>query len=252
MNSAVAPLGSEVGVMAWMLPPDLRTAEAEALEALRAALAADAKGRWTLELRFEGLRLLPVVLRLGAALEADELPFRLLFADAGATALTRRDGPELADHIASFSDQRRRQQAEPTAEPKNQAPLLLLVGASQAEYEEVETLCEGYQGPVVLINASLEDAAVGIGSVARQRRRGFLSLWSAAYALIPRPASALRRCYPHDWELYRLDPDGYRAVARFDHRPDGEEQDAALPTEGGTGLAGTLRSVDRLLEGLQN
>ncbi|MEI6615496.1 MAG: DUF1995 family protein [Cyanobium sp. ELA507] len=243
-----------------MLPPDLRTAEAEALEALRAALAADAKGRWTLELRFEGLRLMPVVLRLGAALKADELPFRLLFADAGATALARRDGPELADHIASFSDQRRRQQAEPiagstagpTAEPTNQAPLLLLVGASQAEYEEVETLCEGYQGPVVLINASLEDAAVGIGSVARQRRRGFLSLWSAAYALIPRPASALRRCYPHDWELYRLDPDGYRAVARFDHRPDGEEQDAALETEGGNGLAGTLRSVDRLLEGLQN
>jgi len=260
LNSAVAPLGSEVGVMAWMLPPDLRTAEAEALEALRAALAADAKGRWTLEMRFEGLRLMPVVLRLGAALEADELPFRLLFADAGATALARRDGPELADHIASFSDQRRRQQAEPiagptaepTAEPTNQAPLLLLVGASQAEYEEVETLCQGYQGPVVLINASLEDAAVGIGSVARQRRRGFLSLWSAAYALIPRPASALRRCYPHDWELYRLDPDGYRAVARFDHRPDGEEQDAALATEGGTGLAGTLRSVDRLLEGLQN
>ena len=272
MNSAVAPLGSEVGVMAWMLPPDLRTAEAEALEALRAALAADAKGRWTLELRFEGLRLMPVVLRLGAALEADELPFRLLFADAGATALARRDGPELADHIASFSDQRRRNQAEPTAGPTagptaepttgptaeptaeltNQAPLLLLVGASQAEYEEVETLCQGYPGPVVLINASLEDAAVGIGSVARQRRRGFLSLWSAAYALIPRPASALRRCYPHDWELYRLDPDGYRAVARFDHRPDGEEQDAALATEGGTGLAGTLRSVDRLLEGLQN
>jgi len=47
-----------------MLPADLRSAEAEAIAAVTAALADDPAGRWTLELRFEGLRLLPVVLRL--------------------------------------------------------------------------------------------------------------------------------------------------------------------------------------------
>ena len=47
-----------------MLPADLRTAEAEALQALQAALAAGSGGRWTVEFRFEGLRLMPVVLRL--------------------------------------------------------------------------------------------------------------------------------------------------------------------------------------------
>jgi hypothetical protein len=243
-----------------MLPPDLRTAEAETREALRSALAADPRGRWTVELRFEGLRLLAPVLRLAAALEADAVAFRLLFSDAGAAALARRDGPALAERIASFSDQLRRQGAEAAGAGDDQAAgsdeLLLLVGASQSDYEEVETLCQAHRGPVVLINPGLEDAAVGIGSVARQRRRGFLALWKAAYALIPQAATALRRCHPDDWELYRLDPDGYRFAGRFDHRPDAEEQETALaagvPGSTASGLAATLRSVDRLLEGLQN
>jgi hypothetical protein len=288
-----------------MLPPDLRTAEAELLEALRSALAAEPRGRWTVELRFEGLRLLAPVLRLAEALEAAGTPLRLLFADAGAAALARRDGAALAPRIASFSDALRRRQAagegatstgaaaaegepgnqdtqqgaaattatasEPTAglqtgpaaDPTAALPLdshaaaadqevLLLVAPSQAEYGVVEPLCQGHPGAVVLINPSLEDAAVGIGSVARQRRRGFLSGWNAAYALIPRGSSALRRCHPGDWELYRLDPDGYRAVATFPQKPDAEQQEAALTGGDGGGLGATLRSVDRLLEGLQN
>ena len=56
-----------------MLPPDLRTAEAETREALRSALAADPRGRWTVELRFEGLRLLAPA-RIGEAAGSDHYP----------------------------------------------------------------------------------------------------------------------------------------------------------------------------------
>jgi len=236
----------------------------EAVVALRSALERDRRGRWTVELRFEGLRLLPVVLRLAEALDAAGLPFRLLFPDAGAAALARRDGPGLASRIASFGDQLRQQAAATSADPGDASaasdaettadeapPLLLLVGASQAEYDEVERLCQQHPAAVVLLNPGLEDAAVGIGSVARQRRRGFLAELQAAYALVPLAGSALRRAHPSDWELYRLDPDGYRLVSRFDHRPDGEERDAALSGGEAAGLGATLRSVDRLLEGLQ-
>jgi len=228
-----------------MLPADLRSAEQEALVALRSALAAEPRGRWTVELRFEGLRLLPVVLRLAQALAAGDLAPRLLFADMGATALARRDGADLAESIASFGDQRRLQAAGPTE------GLLLLVGASQAEYEQVEALCADHRGAVVLVNPTLEDATVGIGSVARQRRRGFLATWQAAYALIPQVDRALRRAHPDPWELYRLDADGFRAVGTWEQKPDAEQQELGLSGGAAPGMGANLRSLNALIEGLQ-
>lgn len=229
-----------------MLPADLRTAEAEALQALQAALGAGSGGRWTVEFRFEGLRLMPVLLRLLEGLMAERPVVRLLFPDAGATALARRDAPALAEHIGSFSDQRRRQQEGASS------GVLLLVGASQAEYELVEEVCRGHGDAVVLINPSLEDAGVGIGSVARQRRRGFLAGWRAAYALLPRADRALRIAHPGEWELYRLDPDGFRLAGRFEEKPDGEQQDLALSGRQEAGLGGNLRALGQMIEDLQN
>jgi hypothetical protein len=233
-----------------MLPPDLKSAEAEALLALRSALAADPRGRWTAELRFEGLRLLPVVLRLAGALQGEGTDLALLFADAGATALARRDAGEGGPPIASYAEHRRR-----SGEGASTPSVLLLVGASPADYEEVEALCAAHGGAVVLLNPTLEDAAVGIGSVARQRRRGFLATWQAAYALIPLAGRALRRAHPAPWELYRLDPDGYRLAATFDTRPDGEAQEAALAASVGAspdgGVGAGLRALGDLIDGLQ-
>jgi hypothetical protein len=229
-----------------MLPADLHTAEAEALDALHLALASTAAGRWTVEFRFEGLRLLPVVLRLHGALKAAGLELRLLFADMGATALARRDAGEGAGTIASFGDQQRLQAEGPSE------GLLLLAGASQAEYEQVEQICSAHRGPVVLLNPNLEDATIGIGSVARQRRRGFLAQWQAAYALLPQNGSALRRAWPGEWELYRLDPDGYRFVASFERKPDGEQQELALSGGQSPGFGSNLKALGDLIEGLQN
>lgn len=229
-----------------MLPADLRSAETEATEALRAALAAEPRGRWTVELRFEGLRLMPLALRCGDRLVQAGVEGRLLFPDAGATALARRDAPALAPRIASFADQLRLQKEGPSE------GVVLLVGAGQTEYEEVETLCSAHRGAVVLINPALEDAAVGIGSVARQRRRGFLAGWQSAYALIPRADGALRRAWPDAWQLYRLDPDGYRAVTTFDQKPDGEQLEQALSGQARAGLGTSLRALDQFIEGLRS
>ncbi len=245
-----------------MLPPDLRSAEAETLTAVRSALAAEPRGRWTVEWRFEGLRLLAPALRLaGDLLTEAGRGGRLLFADEGAAALARRESEILAPRIASYGDERRRQgddsgvnSGEAGSEAGSEAGgegLLLLVAPSQAEYDLVEALCGAHRGAVVLLNPNLEDAAVGIGSVARQRRKGFLSTWQTAYALLPDAESALRRAHPGEWELYRLDPDGYRLVRSFERRPDGESRAEALAGTGGVGLAGQLRGLNDLLEGLQ-
>jgi hypothetical protein len=103
----------------------------------------------------------------------------------------------------------------------------------------------------VLLNPALEDAAIGIGSVARQRRRGFLAGWRSAYALLPQVDRALRRAYPQPWELYRLDADGFRAVATFEQKPDAEQQAQALSGGAEPGLGDNLRSLGQLIEGLQ-
>lgn len=230
-----------------MLPLDLHAAEQQALEAVLQALADNPRGRWTLDWRFEGLRLLPVVLRLSEALQASHPGLRLLFPDAGAAALARRDAPEQAERIADFRGHRR----QGLADPEGAAPgPLLAVAPNQADYDDFELLCADHRGAVVVINGSLEDAAVGIGSVARERRRGFLAQWQAAYHLQPLDGAALRRAFPAPWELYRQDPDGFRLAACFDSRPDGEQQAEALSAGGG--LAGNLRAVDAFIEGLRS
>ena len=221
------------------LPADLAAAEAELLTALESALASQSKGRWTLDLRFEGLRLAPVALRLQRQLDQPERRCKLLFADAGATALAKRDAPDQADAITSVADCYR-------GELPAESTVLVCVTPGPPDYDEVETLCDKFAGPVVLLNGRLEDAAVGIGSVARERRRGFMAQWQSAYTLQPLNAAALRHAHPGDWQIYRLDPDGYRLAGSQESKPAPEELDELLS---GAAAAG-LRSVDRFMREL--
>jgi len=228
-----------------MLPADLRAAEAETLTAVQAALDADGRGRWSVEWRFEGLRLLAPVLRLLQNLTALELNAQLLFSDAGGAALARRDAPELAERILDFRQLQQRQQQQ------GSDGVLLVVAPSAAEYEAFEALCGEHRGALVMVNGRLEDAAVGIGSVARERRRGFVATWSSAYALVPLDGGALRHALPGEWQLYRQDRDGYRQIGSFEQRPDAETIATALSGDAAGGLGSTLRSVDALIEGLR-
>lgn len=227
-----------------MLPADLAAAEAQARDALLAALVADVNGRWTVEWRFEGLRLLPLALRLARQLVAAGREPRLVFADAGSAALAKRDGPDLAERCADFNSLLREQGQETSQ------GLLLAVAPSPAEYGDFERLCQQHRGAVVTLNGRLEDAAVGIGSVARQRRRGFVAQWQAAYCLQPLAEGVLRRSYPDQWQLYREDVDGFRLANQFERRPDGEQIAEALAGEAGLGLAGNLRALNELIDGL--
>lgn len=97
-----------------------------------------------------------------------------------------------------------------------------------SDYLQFESLSNMHSGPIVMLNGRLESTTIGIGSVARERRRGFLSLWRKAYWLQPLEAGALMRIHPGEWCLFRADNDGYRQVATYEQRPDAETIDAAL------------------------
>jgi hypothetical protein len=60
----------------------------------------------------------------------------------------------------------------------------------------------------------------------------------------------LRRSYPDQWQLYREDADGFRLAELFERKPDSEQIAEALAGEAGLGLAGNLRALDALIEGL--
>ena len=113
-------------------------------------------------------------------------------------------------------------------------------------------ICQEHRGSMVMLNGRLEDAAVGIGSVARERRRGFVSSWQQAYWLQPLEGGALMRMFPDDWSLYRLDDDGYRQLASMESRPDPEQIAALLAGEDPDSLKQQLSSVDRFIEGLRS
>ncbi len=238
-----------------MLPTDLREAEAQLREALHSALNSNRSGRWTIELRFEGLRILPLAMRLAETLQEEGMEQRVLCPDAGATALARRDHPGLAPLICSLGDHRRQQgeREEGGGETETSAghPLLLVVGPGPSDYDLVEGVCTAHPGAVVLLNPTLEDAAVGIGSVARSRRKGFLAQWQAAYALQPFANGALKRAYPGDWELYRLDPQGFRLAGAFPQKPSSEEQAETLAGESPGGIKQQLRGFGDLIDNLQ-
>jgi len=226
---------------ASLLPPDLLKAEADLLRAVKAAIASPDGSRWGASLRFENLRLLPVALRLAEALMAVDSGVRILWPDAGAAALARRDAPQLASAIADFNQW--------SSQPDSDA-LLLVVGPQPSDYDAFMALCETHRGVVVMLNGRLEDAAVGIGSVARQRRRGFVSSWQQAYWLQPLDGGALMRVFPEDWALFRQDPDGFRWLSASADRPDPESLNALLAGEDPDGLKQQLGNVDRFLDGL--
>ena len=225
------------------LPADLLSAESDLLVAVQAALASGEGSRWGATLRFENLRLLPVALRLAEALAAAHTDLRVLWPDAGAAALARRDAPEMAAAIADFNQWTAK--ADPDA-------LLLVVGPQPSDYDAFMALCENHRGAIVMLNGRLEDAAVGIGSVARERRKGFVASWQQAYWLQPLEGGALMRSFPDNWALFRQDPDGYRWLSSSVKRPDPETLAALLAGEDPDGLKQQLGSVDRFLDGLRN
>jgi len=227
------------------LPADLVEAEAMTLASLKQALCDRQQRRWTVTWRFEGLRLLNPALRLAQALQAEGHDVVLGWPDAGSAALAQRESPELASHCLALKD------LMLSSDPELKGRLLLAIGPQPSDYGLVEQICNDWEGPVVLLNGKLEDAGVGIGSVARGRRKGFLSIWRSAFHLEPLAEGALLQTEQEMWHLFQADPDGYRFLASMPSKPDAEAIAMALNGEDDS-LGRQLGAVDRFIEDLRS
>jgi hypothetical protein len=138
-----------------------------------------------------------------------------------------------------------------SSDPELKGRLLLAIGPQPSDYGLVEQICNDWEGPVVLLNGKLEDAGVGIGSVARGRRKGFLSIWRSAFHLEPLAEGALLQTEQEMWHLFQADPDGYRFLATMPSKPDAEAIAMALNGEDDS-LGRQLGAVDRFIEDLRS
>ena len=198
---------------AMRLPADLNAARNQCITAVTAALDGGIGSRLQVELCFEGLRCGPFAHGLYRALQQRWQPL-LAFPDMGAAALARRDFSLSAAAALSFGDLERGAWPQDTT-------VCVAVAPTASDFELFETVCTALGNRVVIaLNPRLEDAAVGIGRVARARRAGFLSNWQVVYGLYPMEQCVLARSYPGSWCVFREDADGFRPVASMASRPD--------------------------------
>ena len=197
------------------LPSDLREAELNVYESIKSYFLSNSEQSFlSINLKFEGLRINPIIFRLSNKLTEIKFDNILLWADAGGAALAKRDKPELANKIFTFKE------ILNTTELINS--LLLVCSPQPYDIEIFEQVCSHTNSTVIMINGKLEDPIVGIGRVGREMRKRFAEKWEVLYFVQPLSMGALLKRFPNNWELFKLSSNGYSFVRSFDKRPDDE------------------------------
>ena len=199
-----------------ILPATLFDAESDLFNSLKISLSENRHTKLIINLKFENLRLLPIVYRLFNNLKSiDQKPI-LLWADAGAAALAKRDMPDITNFIYSYNDF---QKYLPISDGSE---LLIAVNPHPFDFDEFKNICDQFIGQIIMINGKLEDMAVGIGTVGRDRRKDFINLWQIIYWLQPLSRGALLKLNKREWYLYKLIENKYIFCDSFENKPDEE------------------------------
>tara|TARA_B100000965_G_scaffold102453_1_gene84234 strand:+ start:70 stop:693 length:624 start_codon:yes stop_codon:yes gene_type:complete len=197
------------------LPSDLREAESNIYESIQSYFSTNSEQSFlSINLKFDGLRVNPIIFRLSNKLNEIQIDNILLWADAGGAALAKRDNPELANKIFTFK--------EFINSTHSLNSLLLVCSPQPYDIDMFEQVCSHTNSTVIMINGKLEDPIVGIGSVGREMRKRFADKWKVLYFIQPLSMGALLKKFPNNWDLFKLNPNGYSFVKSFDKRPDDE------------------------------
>jgi len=203
------------------LPQTLDEAIAQAREATQAALN-DGYTRLQVELVFPeiALQAQSIAFQFTSIFEQYGSGLKVLFPDAGAAALARRDWGETPFKVTDIGTSR--SPVESRIQPEDEA--FLIVSPSAVEVSQVEKLCNlAGDRPCVLLIPQLEDLkVVGIGYAARQLRERFLSTITSCYYVQPLDGAALLRVYPGLWQIWLEEENAYQLIAEEPQKPVGD------------------------------
>ncbi|KGG12466.1 MULTISPECIES: DUF1995 family protein [Prochlorococcus] len=208
--------------MNLILPQDLKQAETQLYQSTLTYLQKYPRTKFSANLFFEGLKLTPIVIRLANTLLSHDIKPLLLFPDFGSSALAQRDFPTFKSNIITFKDY---------LSNKNlyqDTNILIAVSPQPYDFEEFSQLCNSIDISILMFNGRLQDTAVGIGSVGRDRKSGFVASWAPSYFLKPLNMGALMYMYPYKWTLFYRSNAGYQYVNSFDKKPNDEEIDTSF------------------------
>ena len=207
---------SELTEPELILPSTLLIAEENILESIKDYIESDLIFKLSITLRFENLRLNPIAYRLNQNLTRINKNSILLWADAGGSALAKRDMPDLTDKIYSYNDFL---SSIKTIDTSN---TLIAVSPQPFDFDEFKSICDQYEGKIIMLNGKLEDMAVGIGTVGRERRKEFIYSWKTVYYLQPLSRGALLKESNSRWNLFKKIDSGYVFCESFENKPDEE------------------------------
>jgi len=209
------------------IPNSIEEATEQAKAAVQAALT-NGITRLQVEMAIPELKHQPIAKQFLESFQSQQL--KVLFPDAGAAALARRDWDNPDFTIRGLGE------LTNPVEPDDD--LYLVVNPSSVEVASVEALCnDATDRPVVMLNPKLEDVSVvGIGYAARQLRERFLSQIETCYYIRPLDAAAVYRCYPGPWQIWQeTAPNQYEWLVDLPNRPSGEDIERILYTTASDG-----------------
>jgi len=185
----------------YKLPKDLNESLKNMEEAIIPSLL-DSNRRFTIELKFEGLKYNKIGITIYKILARKNNVF-ITFADQGAAALAQRDYPDIKDKIFTFSS------FNESNNIKNNDSVMISMLPQPFDFDSFEEMSENYQGIHYSLNPKFEDLNIGIGSVIRERRKNFVKTWKNIYFLQPLNKAALMHIYPNNWLLFKEENNRY-------------------------------------------